>query len=47
MGDKDKMDELDNFFLRVLYWVEKTKFLLPISTIGLISSDKPLFLLEM
>ena len=46
-GEKDELDESDKVLLRVLCWVDKTTFLLPISEIGLISSDKPLLLLEM
>jgi hypothetical protein len=45
-GEKDELDESDKFLLRVPCWVEKTTFLLPISTIGVISGDKPLLLLE-
>jgi hypothetical protein len=45
-GDKDELDESDKVLLRELCWVDKTTFLLPISTIGLISGDKPLLLLE-
>jgi hypothetical protein len=41
------LDESDKVLLRVLCWTDKTMFLLPISTIGLISGDKPLLLLEM
>ena len=44
--EKDELDESDKFLLRELCWVDNTTFLLPISTIGLISSDKPLLLLE-
>jgi hypothetical protein len=45
-GKRDEMDELDKFLLRALCWVDNTMFLLPISTIGLISGDMPLLLLE-
>jgi hypothetical protein len=45
-GEKDELDESDKVFLRELCCVDKTTFVLPISTIGLISSDKPLLLLE-
>ena len=44
--EKDEQDELDKVLLRALCWVDSTMFLLPISTIGLISGDKPLLLLE-
>jgi hypothetical protein len=45
-GEKDELDELDKFFLRALCWFDNITFLLPISTRGLISGDKPLLLLE-
>jgi hypothetical protein len=45
-GEKYELDELDKFLLRELCWVDNTTFLLSISTIGLISGDKPLLLLE-
>jgi hypothetical protein len=45
-GKKDKLDESDKVLLRGLCWADNTTFLLPISTIGLISGDKPLLLLE-
>jgi hypothetical protein len=45
-GEKDKLDESEKVLLRALCWVDNTMFLLPISTIGLISGDKPLLLLE-
>jgi hypothetical protein len=45
-GKKDELDELDNVLLRALCWVDNRTFLLPISKIGLISGDKPLFLIE-
>jgi hypothetical protein len=45
-GEKDELDESDKVLLRALCWVDNTTFLLPISTIGLISGDKPLLLLE-
>ena len=45
-GEKDKLDESDKVLLRELCWVDNTTFLLLISAIGLISSDKPLLLLE-
>ena len=45
-GEKDELDESDKFLLRALCWVDNTMFLLPISVIGLISSNKPLLLLE-
>jgi hypothetical protein len=46
-GEKDELVESDKVLLRVLCWTDQTMFLLPISTIGLISGDKPLILLEM
>jgi hypothetical protein len=45
-GKKDEVDESDKVLLRALCWTDNTMFLLPISTIGLISGDKPLLLLE-
>ena len=45
-GEKDELDESEKFLLRALCWVDNTMFLLPISAIGLISSDRPLLLLE-
>jgi hypothetical protein len=45
-GKKYILDESDKVLLRSLCWVDNTMFLLPISTIGLISIDKPLHLLE-
>jgi hypothetical protein len=45
-GKKDELDESDKVLLRELCWENKTTFLLPISTIGLISGDMPLLLLE-
>ena len=45
-GEKDELDGLDKVLLRALCWVDNTMLLLPISTIGLISGDKPLLLLE-
>jgi hypothetical protein len=45
-GKKDKLDESDKVILRALCWADNTMFLLPISTIELISGDKPLLLLE-
>jgi hypothetical protein len=45
-GEKGELDESDKVLLRALYWVDNTTFLLPISTIGLISGDKPLLHLE-
>jgi hypothetical protein len=45
--EKYKLYESDKALLRVIFWVEKTMFLLPISAMGLISGDKPLILLEM
>jgi hypothetical protein len=45
-GKKDELDELDKLLLRALCWVDNTMFLLPISTVGLISGDRPLLLLE-
>jgi hypothetical protein len=36
----------DKVLLRALCWVDNTSILLHISTIGLISGDKPLLLLE-
>jgi hypothetical protein len=46
-GEKDELVESNKFILGVLCWVDKTTFLLPISTIGLILGDTPLLLLEM
>jgi len=45
-GKKDELDESNKVLLRELCWVDNTTFLLPISTIGLISGDNPLLLLE-
>jgi hypothetical protein len=45
-GKKDEMDASDKVLLRALCWTDNTTFLLPISTIGSISGDKPLLLLE-
>jgi hypothetical protein len=45
-GEKENLDESDKVLLKALFWVYNTTFLLPISAIGLISSDKPLLLLE-
>jgi hypothetical protein len=45
-GKKYELDESDNVLLRVLCWNENSTFLLPISEIGLISSDKPLLLID-
>jgi hypothetical protein len=45
-GKKDKLDESDKVLLIALCWTDNTMFILPISTIGLISGDKPLILLE-
>jgi hypothetical protein len=43
---KDDLDESEKVLLRSLCWADNTTFLLPILTIGLISGDKPLLLLE-
>jgi hypothetical protein len=45
-GKKDELDESDKVLLREFCWVDNTRFLLPISEIGLISGDKSLLLLE-
>jgi hypothetical protein len=45
-GEKDELDESDKVLLRALCWEDNTTFLLPISAIGLISSDQTLLLLE-
>jgi hypothetical protein len=45
-GKKDELDESDKVLLRALFWADNTTFLLPISAIRFISSDKPLLLLE-
>jgi hypothetical protein len=45
-GKKDELDESDKVLLREICWADNTTFLLPISAIGLISSDKPLLILE-
>jgi hypothetical protein len=45
-GKKDELDELEKVLLISLCWVDNTTLLLPISTIGLISGDNPLLLLE-
>jgi hypothetical protein len=45
-GKKDEMDESGEVLLRALRWTDSTVFLLPISAIGLISSDKPILLQE-
>ena len=43
-GEKDELDESDKVLLREISCADNTTFLLPISTIGLISGDKPLLL---
>jgi hypothetical protein len=45
-GKKDKLEESNKVLHRALCSADNTTFLLPISAIGLISSDKPLLLLE-
>jgi hypothetical protein len=45
-GKKDELEESDKVILRELCWEDNTTVLLPISTMGLISGDKPLHLLE-
>jgi hypothetical protein len=45
-GEKDEWEESNKVLLRALCWVYNTTFILPISTIILISGDKPLLLLE-
>jgi hypothetical protein len=45
-GNKDKLDGSDKVLLREICWVDKTTFLIPISTVGLISGGNPLLLLE-
>jgi hypothetical protein len=45
-GKKDELNELDKVLLRELCWADNTMFLLPISSIGLISGDKTLLLIE-
>jgi hypothetical protein len=45
-GKKDELDESDKVLLRTLCWADNITFLLHISTIGLISGNKPLLLLE-
>jgi hypothetical protein len=49
MGKEEKYElvESNKLLLRVPCWVDKTIFRLPISTIRVISGDKPLLLLEM
>jgi hypothetical protein len=46
-GEKGELEESDKVLLRVLSWVNKMAFLLPISMIGVASGDNPLLLLEM
>jgi hypothetical protein len=46
-GEKGELAESDKVLLRVLSWVDKMAFLLPISMIGVASGDNPLLLLEM
>ena len=46
-GEKGELEESDKVLLRVLSWVNKMSFLLPISMIGIASGDNPLLLLEM
>ena len=46
-GEKSELEELDKVHLRVIYWVNKMDFLLPISMIGVDSGENPLLLLEM
>jgi hypothetical protein len=45
-GKKYELEESDKVILRALFWADNITFLLPISAIGLISSDKPLLFLE-
>jgi hypothetical protein len=45
-GKIDELDESDKVLLRALCCADNTMFLLPISTIGWISGDNPLLLLE-
>jgi hypothetical protein len=45
-GKKDELDKSNKVLLRELCWTNNTPFLLPISSIGLISGDKPLRILE-
>jgi hypothetical protein len=44
---KGELAELDKVLLRVLSWVKKMDFLLPISMIGVALGDNPILLLEM
>jgi hypothetical protein len=46
-GEKGELAESEKVLLRVLSWVDKMAFLLPISMIGVASGDNPLLLLEM
>jgi hypothetical protein len=46
-GEKGEQEKSDKFLLRVLSWVNKMDFLLPISMIGVASEENPLLLLEM
>jgi hypothetical protein len=46
MGDEDELEESFKVLLRELCYVYKTKFLLHISEIGVISRDNPLLLRE-
>lgn len=46
-GEKGELEKSDKVLLRVLSWVDKVAFLLPISMIGVASGDNPLLLLEM
>jgi hypothetical protein len=46
-GEKYELAKSDKFLLIIPCWVDKTKLLLPISTIRVISGDNPLLLLEM
>jgi hypothetical protein len=46
-GEKGDLVESDKVLLRVLSWVDKMPFLLPISMIWVSSGDNPLILIEM
>ena len=46
-GEKGELEESNKVLLRVLCWVNKIAFLLPISMIGVASGENPLLLLEM
>jgi hypothetical protein len=47
IGDEDELEESYKVLLREHFYIDKKKFLLPISKIGVASGDNPLLLREM